>query len=115
MSAISTVFLDFLNPGNPLVYSSPTYGGTDHFIHDFLDLIGVKSIGVAVDDTRDEIIARINGYGLSPKLGLLYLETPANPTNDLFDIGMLREIADHFQTGERQIRLAVDNTYIGLL
>jgi methionine-gamma-lyase len=43
------------------------------------------------------------------------LETPANPTNDLFDIGMFREIADHFQTGERQIPLAVDNTYIGLL
>jgi len=113
MSAISTVFLEFLKPGDLLVYSSPTYGGTDHFIHDFLDLIGIQSIGVTVTDTKEEIIARIKASGLSPKLGLVYLETPANPTNDLFDIRMFREIADHFQTGDRPIPLAVDNTYMG--
>ena len=113
MSAISTVFLEFLKPGDLLVYSSPTYGVTDHFIHEFLDLIGIQSIGVTVTDTKEEIIARIKASGLSPKLGLVYLETPANPTNDLFDIRMFREIADHFQTGDRPIPLAVDNTYMG--
>src|SRR5690554_3238020 len=30
MSAISTVLLEFLKPGDLLLYSSPTYGGTDH-------------------------------------------------------------------------------------
>ena len=35
MSAISTVFLEFLSPGDVLLYSSPTYGGTDHFIYHF--------------------------------------------------------------------------------
>lgn len=113
MSAISTVFLEFLKPGDLLVYSSPTYGGTDHFIHDFLDLIGIHSIGVTVNDSKEDIIKRISDSGLSPKLGLVYLETPANPTNDLFDISMFREIADHFQTKDRHIPLAVDNTYMG--
>lgn len=36
MSAISTVLLEFLKPGDVLLYSSPVYGGTDHFIHHFL-------------------------------------------------------------------------------
>ena len=36
MSAISTVLLEFLSPGDLLVYSNPTYGGTDHFINHFL-------------------------------------------------------------------------------
>src|SRR5690606_23684263 len=36
MSAISTVLLEFLKPGDLLFYSTPLYGGSDQFIHDFL-------------------------------------------------------------------------------
>ena len=36
MAAISTVFLEFLKPGDLLVYSEPLYGGTDHFITSYL-------------------------------------------------------------------------------
>ena len=36
MSAISTVLLEFLKPGDLVLYSQPTYGGTDHFITHFL-------------------------------------------------------------------------------
>ena len=36
MSAISTVLLEFLKPGDLLVYGNPVYGGTDHFIQHFL-------------------------------------------------------------------------------
>ena len=32
MSAITTVLLEFLKPGDVLLYSMPVYGGTDHFI-----------------------------------------------------------------------------------
>src|SRR5690606_3745126 len=35
MSAISTVLLEFLKPGDLLFFSTPLYGGTDHFINDF--------------------------------------------------------------------------------
>ena len=45
MSAISTTLLEFLKPGDLLLYSQPIYGGTDHFITHFLEEIGVKSIG----------------------------------------------------------------------
>ena len=32
MSAISTVMMEFLNPGDYILYSNPTYGGTYHFV-----------------------------------------------------------------------------------
>ena len=51
MSAISTVMLEFLKPGDLLLYSLPTYGGTDHFINHFLKEIGVQSIGFRPDPT----------------------------------------------------------------
>lgn len=35
MSAITTVLLEFLKPGDLLLYSMPVYGGTDHFINTF--------------------------------------------------------------------------------
>ena len=44
MAAISTVFLEFLKPGDLLLFSTPLYGGTDHFIHDFLHKIGVHTV-----------------------------------------------------------------------
>lgn len=36
MSAISTTLLEMMHPGELLLFSTPLYGGTDHFIHTFL-------------------------------------------------------------------------------
>ena len=46
MSAISTVFLEFLSPGDLLVFSSPLYGGTDHFIKHVLTRYGIHIWGL---------------------------------------------------------------------
>jgi methionine-gamma-lyase len=115
MSAISTTLLEFLKPGDLLLYSQPIYGGTDHFITHFLEEIGVKSIGFLPNQSKEEIIEIIKGSGLSDKLSLIYIETPANPTNDLIDIEMCRDIADHFSITENKIHIAVDNTFMGPL
>lgn len=115
MSAISTVMLEFLKPGDLLLYSLPTYGGTDHFINYFLKSIGVESIGFRADQTKEEIIELVEKSGKSNKLSLIYIETPANPTNDLIDIKMCHEIGARFSSGERQVYTAVDNTYMGPL
>ncbi len=53
--------------------------------------------------------------GMSQKLALIFIETPANPTNELIDIEMCKEIADHFGSDERKVYLATDNTYMGPL
>jgi len=46
---------------------------------------------------------------------MIYIETPANPTNTLIDIECCKRIADKFSTKEKQVYVAVDNTYMGPL
>lgn len=115
MSAISTVLLEFIQPGSLLLYSTPVYGGTDHFIHSFLAKIGVDSVAFQVGQSQEEIVALVEATGKADKLGMIYIETPSNPTNDIIDIEMCRRIADHFSTEEKYVHLAVDNTYMGPL
>lgn len=113
MSAISTVLLEFLKPGDLLLYSSPSYGGTDHFIKHFLPKIGVDHVCFSPDNSKEEIIEIIKNTGKADKLAFIYIETPANPTNTLIDIAMCREIADVFTTSDTYVYLCADNTYMG--
>lgn len=115
MAAISTVFLEFLSPGDFLLYSKPTYGGTDHFIHEVLTRYGIKGIAFTQHDNEVEIMKKIDAVASSGQLGMVYIETPANPTNALIDIEMCRRIANSYKTEDRDVILAVDNTYMGPL
>ena len=115
MSAISTVLLEFLNPGDLLVYSNPVYGGTDHFIHHFLNKIGVHTIGVMPNQSIEEVITMLEESGMADKLAMIYLETPANPTNDIVDIDSFSQLAKKYSTEDKQVLVAVDNTYMGPL
>ncbi|MGB0933446.1 MAG: cystathionine gamma-synthase family protein [Lishizhenia sp.] len=112
MSAISTVLLEFLKPGDVILFGSPVYGGTDHFIKHFLPKIGVESVEFTPKDKKEDIIKRLEASGKADKLALVYAETPANPTNAITDIAMLKEIADQYSK-EEQVFLAIDNTYMG--
>ena len=113
MSAISTVLLEFLKPGDLLLFSQPVYGGTDHFINHFLNKIGVHSVGFLPGESKEEIMSKVMESGHSDRLAMVYVETPANPTNALIDIEMCKEIADQYTTGAKKVHLAVDNTYMG--
>ena len=115
MAAISTVLLEFLKPGDVLLYSSPVYGGTDHFINDFLNKIGVHTISFTPNDSKEDILKRLKNSGLANKLSMIFIETPANPTNALIDIEMCKSIADLYSTMDTKVHLAVDNTYMGTL
>ncbi|MCB0510101.1 MAG: cystathionine gamma-synthase family protein [Chitinophagales bacterium] len=115
MSAISTVLLEFLKPGDTILYALPLYGGTDHFIHHFLPSIGVKVHGFKAGMSKNEILAKLEKEQVDLRsLKMIYLETPANPTNDLIDISLLREFANDIKQ-EEDILIAVDNTYMGPL
>ncbi|PKR80249.1 methionine gamma-lyase [Brumimicrobium salinarum] len=113
MSAISTVLLEFLKPGDLLLYSSPTYGGTDHFIHDFLPKIGVDAVAFHPENTQEEIEEIIRNTGKADRLGLIYIETPANPTNTIIDIEMCCRIAKKHKNNTDRTYVCVDNTYMG--
>jgi len=115
MSAISTVLLEFLKPGDLLVHGNPLYGGTDHFIEHFLTKIGVDVLSVHPDESEEDIIKMIEATGKSANLAMIFLETPANPTNDIVDIESYSNITNHFSTDDKQVLLAIDNTYLGPL
>ncbi len=45
---------------------------------------------------------------------MIFIETPANPTNDLVDIAHCAELAEKYSNG-RKVAVAVDNTFLGPL
>lgn len=115
MAAISTILLEFLNPGDLLVYSTPLYGGTDHFIQHFLPKIGVHTVGFKPGAEKEDLERIIQATGHADKLAMIYIETPANPTNALIDISSCAAIAQKHTTADRKVFVAVDNTYMGPL
>ena len=115
MSAIATTMVSFLKPGDVLLFSNPIYGGTHKFIHFMLHNWGVTSIGFNASDTKADIIKLIKDNNAGDKLSMIYIETPANPTNDLIDIEMCSEIAAAFSTPAKKVLVTVDNTYMGPL
>ncbi len=115
MSAISTAMMEFLAPGDLLLYSRPVYGGTDHFINNFLKKLQIDSVGFMADDDFDTIVSRIKATGKADRLKMIHIETPANPTNALIDIRVCEQVKKHFSTHEKQVILSVDNTYMGPL
>lgn len=115
MSAISTAIMEFMAPGDLLLYSRPVYGGTDHFINHFLKKLNIEAIGFMAGESEEEIIQRIEATGKGANLTMIHIETPANPTNALIDIEMCARIKHHFSTEEKPVVLSVDNTYMGPL
>jgi len=115
MSAITTVLLEFLKPGDLLLYSTPLYGGTDHFIHDFLKKIHVDTLAFKPWQTQEEIMEMIDASGKADQLAMIYVESPANPTNALISLDMCKAIVDHYSSPEKKVFFAVDNTYMGPL
>lgn len=113
MSAISTVMLEFLNPGDAILYSKPVYGGTDHFIHHFLKKMNIGHIGFYPGESKETILNRIKEMGMEGKVRLIHIETPANPTNTVIDIEMCAALRDELSTEDSPVIFSVDNTYMG--
>ena len=114
MSAISTVMLAFLKPGDLLLISNPTYGGTHTFVYNYLKEIGVNIISFDFDDKYDDVMKKLNHSKVENKLKMIFVETPANPTNTLIDLHMIQEIKKTIQNKtEFEIISVCDNTYLG--
>ena len=115
MSAIATSLVTYLSPGDVLLYSNPLYGGTHKFVHHILTHFGVEVIGFRAGQDLNEVEQILVESGHAKKLKMIYVETPANPTNDLIDIEMCSAIAKKFSTPDRKVLVTVDNTYMGPL
>jgi methionine-gamma-lyase len=115
MSGISTVMLSFLRPGDVLIFSNPTYGGTHHFIRHVLTDFGIEVYAFNSSVNVDEMRLELSEKGLLDRVRMIYIETPANPTNELIDIAPWARFRDELKSKGNEIKLVVDNTYMGPL
>ncbi len=115
MSAISTTILQFVGPGDMLLFSEPVYGGTDHFIRHVLPKFGIHPVGFCAGCSREEIEEIIEKSGHADKLKMVFIETPANPTNALVDIEECVDIAKKYSRDDWKPPVVVDNTFLGPL
>ena len=114
MSAISTTMLAYLKPGDTLLFSNPTYGGTHSFVYNFLNNIGINIVSFHSESTYKEILKKLKKENMDKSLAMIYVETPANPTNSLIDLELVQKVKDTiFKENGNEIVTVVDNTYLG--
>jgi methionine-gamma-lyase len=120
MSAIATTLLTYLRPNDVVLISQPLYGGTETLIEKTLPNFGIASVGVS--DACDENAVKAAAQralelarSRAGRVNLIVTETPANPTNSLVDLKLMREVSEWLgreQGGERPL-VTVDNTFLG--
>ena len=107
MGAIATLLLSLLKKGDKLLTHNILYGSSYNLINKILPDYG---IGTTMMDLRDiyniktNIDKDINNI-IKDGYKVVYLETPANPTLDIIDIGELRKALG------KDIVIIVDNTF----
>ncbi|PKP91546.1 MAG: methionine gamma-lyase, partial [Alphaproteobacteria bacterium HGW-Alphaproteobacteria-16] len=114
MSAIATLFLAMVKPGDTIVHSGPLYAATETLIARILGKFGVHWLDFPAGATREEIDAVLS-KAASGNVALIYLESPANPTNVLVDVEAVAASRDAIFTGENKPPIAIDNTFLGPL
>lgn len=114
MAAISTTLLTFLRPGDVILHSEPIYGGTEFLVHNILPQFGIRRVGFLANEegALERALEEARSLG---RIGVIYLETPANPTNAMVDIARVAEIAHSLEKDGRRPVVAVDNTFLGPL
>ena len=115
MSAIATLLLAFVRPGDCVVHSGPLYAATETLIAKILGQFGVSWIDFPSGATREEIDAAIAKGRERGRVSLVYLESPANPTNQLVDVEAVRGAVDAAFGDGQKPPIAIDNTFLGPL
>ena len=113
MSAIATLFLSMVKPGDTIVHSGPLYAATETLIARILGRFGVHWLDFPAGATREEIDA-VMSKAATGNVALIYLESPANPTNALVDIQAVAASRDANFKGAKP-PIAIDNTFLGPL
>ncbi|SMF65961.1 cystathionine gamma-synthase family protein [Allosphingosinicella indica] len=115
MSAIATLLLTFVQPGDVIVHSGPLYAATETLIGRILGRFGVTWLDFPAGATGDEISAVLEKAKAQGRVSLIYLESPANPTNALVDVEAVAASRDAVFGGDEKPPIAIDNTFLGPL
>jgi cystathionine beta-lyase len=99
MSAIDAV-LKLLKTGDEIMAVEDTYGGIFQIFNHMFERFGIKVNFVDTSDI-DKVLEKI-----TPKMKIIWLESPTNPTLKISDIKSISKIAK-----QHNILLVVDNTF----
>jgi methionine-gamma-lyase len=118
MTAICVLFLTFCSAGDVIVHSGPLYAASEGFIAKTLSRFGVTYVDFPAGATRaelDAVLAKAKAQAAAQggKVAMIYLESPANPTNALVDVEAVRDARDAVLGADCPI--AIDNTFLGPL
>lgn len=114
MAAISTTLLALCEPGDVILYSIPLYGGTVFLLEEILKRWHLRAYPFLALEHQHQLPELARRY--AHHLRMIYIETPANPTNHMVDIEFCAQIAEEIsrETG-REVLLLIDNTFLGPL
>jgi methionine-gamma-lyase len=115
MSAIATVMLALVKPGDVIVHSAPLYAATETLIGRILGRFGVHWIDFPAGATREEIDAAMAKAKTMGHVALVYLESPANPTNALVDVEAVSASRNAAFAADDLPPIVIDNTFLGPL
>ncbi len=114
MSAITTLLMTFVQPGDVVVHSGPLYAATETLIGRIFGRFGVSWLDFPAGATREEIEAVMEQAKAKGRVPLIYLESPANPTNALVDVQAVAAARDALFP-DSPPPIAIDNTFLGPL
>lgn len=119
MAAISTTMMAISRPNDVIVYTAPAYGGTEYLFDRILPRMGMQTLSVADVDSQNALgpiltEAAQRAAERGGRVAAVYVETPANPTNQLIDLAAAAEAIRALGQAEPPL-LVVDNTFLGPL
>ncbi|MDP5186074.1 MAG: cystathionine gamma-synthase family protein, partial [Alishewanella sp.] len=114
MGAISAILLAYLRPGDVIVQSAPLYGGTETLIRKFLPEFNIHTGEFHNGLDEMGMLSALRAAAKKGRLAMVFVESPANPTNSLVDFAALNRVLDIIktETGHRPISVC-DNTLMG--
>ena len=102
LSAISTLAMSLLKPGDTVLTQNDLYGGTTEIMNKILAKYGVHVIYADLQNlntVEDSLIK-------NPNTKLIYFETPSNPTLKIIDLKAIARLAK-----THNVLTAIDNTF----
>jgi len=118
MTAICILMMAYVSQGDVIVHSGPLYAASEGFVAKVLSKFGVTYIDFPAGASREELDdvmlrAKKQAAQNGGKVAMIYLESPANPTNALVDIEAVKAARDG-NLG-KPCPIAIDNTFLGPL
>jgi methionine-gamma-lyase len=117
MTAICILMMAYASANDVIVHSGPLYAASEGFVAKVLSRFGVTYVDFPAGATREELDAvlakaKAQADAQGGKVAMIYLESPANPTNALVDVEAVHAARDAALEGTP---IAIDNTFLGPL